>query len=358
MKKNKVMANMVKQPRESGVELLRVFAAIGITYSHYLNDGILNDVDGGNYLIFDFLRVPVTSAVDVFLLIMGYFSCTTYKRTLGKPLNLLGQMSFYGVIIYISLLLLGYHPWRLKDLIWNAIPYSWFITLYLVVYFISPYINMVITKFSAREWKWFLGFILFFYSIWPMTLGIIEGLNRYYEAWSTIGRCGDFAGYHIITFIMMYCVGGCIRLNKLDEKVSTMHAVYALFVLYMLDYGIRFIHLDSSPWHIARWYSNILVVAMAVYFFILFKKLKYKSKIINSFATSAFTIYLIHTKLFTVVDTYSTLRLSILIALLKIGGFILIICVVSFVLYKLYYLLFGGNISKLDKYEIPYFDKN
>ena len=344
--------------RESGIEILRLLAAIGIVYGHYLNDGDINDLDGHNFLIFDLLRVPVTCAVDTFLLIMGYFSCTTQKRTIGKPLNLLGQMSFYGVIIYLSLLLLGYHSWALKDFVWNAIPYSWFITLYLVVYFTSPYINMVISRLSAREWRWFIGFILFFYSIWPMMLGIIEALNKYYEAWSTIGRNGDFAGYHIITFIMMYCVGGCIRLNKLDEKVSTTHAVFALLALIGLDYGIRFIHLESTPWHIARWYSNIFVVGMSAYVFMLFKKLKYKSKKINTLASSAFTIYLIHTRLFTVVDTYSTLRLFFPIALLKIGEFILFICVMSFVLYKLYYLFFRKIISKFDKYEIPYFDKN
>lgn len=347
-----------KNNRESGIELLRILAAIGIVYGHYLNDGHINDVDEANFLFFDFLRVPVTCAVDIFLLIMGYFSCTSYKRSYGKPVNLLGQMSFYGVVIYLVLSCLGYRTWSLNYFISSAIPYSWFITLYLVVYFISPYINMVITKLSPREWKWFLGFILFFYSIWPMMLGIIEAFNRYIESWSTIGRNGDFAGYHIITFIMMYCVGGCIRLNRLDEKISTTHAILGLVVLIILDYGMRFIPLESTPWHIARWYSNIIVVAMAVYSFIIFKRIKYRSKYINAYASCAFTIYLIHSKLFVLVDTYSTLRLPISTALLKIGFFILFICVASFLLYVAYNFLVGRYVSnRLDKYEIPYFDK-
>lgn len=346
-----------KTTRESGIELLRIIAASGIVFSHFLNDGDIGNLRGSSFVVYDALRTPVACAVNVFLVIMGYFSCLSSKRTLGKPISLIIQMSFYGIVLYSILTLLGYHTWSIKDFVWSAVPYSWFVTLYLVMFFISPYINLIISNLSRREWKWFLGFFITFYSIWPMVLGIIESINKYYEAWSTIGRCGDFAGYHIITFILMYCIGSCIRLNKIDEKMSLRHALCGLTAMILIDFCLRLIPINSTPWHIARWYSNIFVIGMTFYSFILFKKLRIKSSIINTFATCAFTIYLIHTKLFIVVDTVSVIRQPIPLSLATILCFIIVVCVISFILYKVYSLLFGRAISNLDKYKIPYFDK-
>lgn len=346
-----------KTSRESGLELLRIIAALGIVFSHFLNDGDISNLQGSTFVMYDALRTPVACAVNLFLVIMGYFSCLSSKRSLGKPSGLLIQMSFYGIVLYSILTMFGYHTWSIKDFVWSAVPYSWFVTLYLVMYFISPYINLIISNLSSREWKWFLGFFLAFYSIWPMILGVIESVNRYFEAWSTIGRCGDYAGYHILTFILMYCVGSFIRLNKIEEKISIKHALGGMVIMVMIDFSLRLIPIESTPWHIARWYSNIFVIGMTFYSFILFKKYRIQSRFINTFATCAFTIYLIHTKLFVIVDTTSVIRQPILIAIATIICFLIFVCVFSYILYVVYSLLFDRVITCLDKYRVPYFDK-
>ena len=89
--------------RESGIELLRILAAAGVVFSHYCNEGgIFSDsIGGGNYLILSLIRSFTISSVDIFVLITGYFLCTTNKRSIGKPLGLLLQVVFYNTSLKI-----------------------------------------------------------------------------------------------------------------------------------------------------------------------------------------------------------------------------------------------------------------
>lgn len=185
--------------RESGIELLRIFAATSIVYGHFLNNADYS-LGGVKSVIYWFIRIPGISGVDLFMLIMGYFMCSSSKRTLGKPLSLIFQMMFYSVCLYLGFTALGWSEFSVAKLAHKFIVCSWFVTLYIVIYFISPYINIVLSKLSFREWKWFLFFYLFFFSIWPMVLGVLEHFGCYLEGWSTIGRGGDQAGFHIITY--------------------------------------------------------------------------------------------------------------------------------------------------------------
>ena len=346
-----------KSTRESGVELLRILAAIGIVYSHFLISGkYSDDVSLDNYLWFDLLRVPVASAVDVFLVIMGYFSCSTQKRTFGKPLGLIAQMIFYGLVLYLCFVVLGLLHFSLNEMVGYGLPLSWFITLYLVVYFLSPYFNIIFLKFSKREWHCFLLFLIAFFSIWPMILGILESAGHYFEEWSTIGRNGDYAGYHIITFFLMYAIGAYIRFSRIDEKISNYNIWAIILSLWVGNFVLRLLPIESSPWHIARWYDNILVVLMAGSFFIAFKKIKIHSRIINHFAAASFTIYLIHQRFFQFFDTYSILRMTFIKSIAYIFAIIFMICFCSWLLYYFYKFTLGSIISKYGRGNIHYFD--
>ena len=138
--------------RESGIELLRILAAAGVVFSHYCNEGgIFSDSIGmGNYLILSLIRSFTISSVDIFVLITGYFLCTTNKRSVAKPIVLLMQVVFYALVIYVVLILCGVESFSLKHLVGKLIPANWFITLYIVLFLISPYINVVINKFTEK----------------------------------------------------------------------------------------------------------------------------------------------------------------------------------------------------------------
>lgn len=341
--------------RESGIELLRLLAATSIVYGHFLNDGDWHS-DGLQSLIYWFLRIPGISGVDLFMLIMGFFMCTSSKRTLGKPLNLVFQMVFYSVCLYLIFVVAGLREFSLSKLAHRFVVGSWFVTLYVVIYFISPYINIILNKLSFREWKWFLFFYFLFFSIWPMLLAILEHFGCYLDAWSTIGKGGNNAGFNIITYFLMYCIGAFIRLQKIYEKVDARTAWISIIMIWIVSMAIKIIPIHSTPWHLIGFYDNIFVVSFATFSFIAFKHMDFKSKIINNIAKAAFAIYLVHPIFFKVISTKDILQLPLWQSLPYMLAFIIFVSIVAWSLFYLYNIILEKDVSKLDKYEIPYFD--
>ena len=343
--------------RESGVELLRLFAATSIVYGHFLNDAAYK-LDDTKSAIYWFLRIPGISGVDIFMLIMGFFMCTSTKRTLGKPLSLILQMVFYSVFLYLIFVVLDLRVFSFSSLAHKFVVCSWFVTLYVVLYFISPYVNIVLNSLSCREWKRFMLFCLLFFSIWPMVLAILEHFGCYLDGWSTIGRGGNQAGFTIVTYLLMYCIGAFIRLQKIYEAISANLAWGGCFVIWIVSMAIKLIPIHSTPWHLIGFYDNIFVISFAAFAFIAFKKITIKNVLINKFAKAAFAIYLVHPTLFSVINTKEILMMPLYISLPRIGVFITFVSISAWFMYCIYSILIERRLDKLGKYEIPYFDKD
>ena len=320
-------------------------------------ESFLAALGGGNYLILSLIRSFTIASVDIFILITGFFMCKNDKRTIGKPLSLLIQVTFFSVLIYLILCVFTVESFSIKVLIRRLIPANWFITLYIVLYLISPYINTVVVRFSKREWSSFLIIILVLFSIAPMFLGISESVGLPLKALSTIGNAGNAAGYSIINFITLYCIGAYIRLMTVHEKFSLKTSIIIAVACALLLWGLRFLPIHSTPWHIAGWYDNILVILLASSLFLTFKKIHFSSKVVNYIAKAAITVYIIHYSLFKLVDPSKTLQLPIYGALLHIFAFIIVVFVISIVLNFIYNTLSKKTIDRFDMYRIPYYDK-
>lgn len=77
--------------RESNIEVLRILSTIGGIVLHYnLNAGIFADkaMDTFSYWILYCLESMSVCAVDLFLVISGYYMCSSNKRNLWKPIEL------------------------------------------------------------------------------------------------------------------------------------------------------------------------------------------------------------------------------------------------------------------------------
>lgn len=80
--------------RQSNFELLRIIAIFGIIVQHYSNPGIgggLRYMSPGspNQILMGLLHVTMICAVNVFVLISGYFMRDSKKADLLKPIELL-----------------------------------------------------------------------------------------------------------------------------------------------------------------------------------------------------------------------------------------------------------------------------
>lgn len=278
--------------------------------------------------------------------------CTSNVRTIGKPLFLLFQLTVCQVVIYTIFVLFGFRSWSIKTLIGTAIPNNWFITLYIVLYCISPYLNIIIGKLKHKEFETLLIMMLLFFSIWPMVMGVMTSFGYKFEGLSTVGRGGNNAGYTLLNFITVYIIGAYLRMSEIDKKISSSRAFFGVVLCGLLLWGLRMLPMNSEPWHIAGWYDNILVILLAASLLLAFKKMKYKSSIINTISKAAFTVYIIHGPFISLFDTHSIIREPLYITIPLILLFIVMIYMIALILWKIFSLCTRKLQAKFDSVEL------
>lgn len=99
---SKVEVATLKSSRDSSIELLRIISACAVIILHY-NGGAgkaLAYSSGTSHDILIFLECLSVCAVDVFIMISGYFLCTTTKRTWDKPVYLVLLMWIISLLSY------------------------------------------------------------------------------------------------------------------------------------------------------------------------------------------------------------------------------------------------------------------
>lgn len=293
-----------KSSRHSGIELLRVMAAIGVIILHYNNEGIGGALKyatfrSGNRILLYFLEALNIGAVNIFIIINGFFDVNNKNRDLFKVLKLIAQVMIFSVINYLVTVSFGFNSFSLKSLVVSLIPNNWFVILYCTLFIISPFINVMLHKINIREYKILLIALLALFSIYPTLLDVLNRfINNPLNGISTIGVDGSSAGYTIVNFIMVYIIGGYIRLY-IDKIYNTNKLLMILLINTILislwaAFGYYF-KIQVSCFE----YCNPLVILEAIVIFLIFRNMTFKSEAINKLAKASFSVYLLHGYLIT-----------------------------------------------------------
>lgn len=287
--------------RNSSIELLRILALFMVIMIHYANQ-LLKLIDNDfNYHTLLFLRSFSSPAVDLFLLISGYFMVTNNTRYVGKPLSLLLQVVYRNLFIFTLLMLFGYLTFNFKSLLFYLVPMSYYPLLFVVVYLISPYINMMLLqlkKISDKALRTFCLILFLLFSVYPTMTDFAQELFHYeWFGLNTIGAWGDQQGFNIVNFMLLYIIGGAIRL--LDVKIKKTSILKYIFICFIAIFvcseiceytcfkGLR------SSWI----YCNPLVIIFSTLLFCLFRCYKFESNIVNKVATYVYMTFLIHSSI-------------------------------------------------------------
>ncbi len=339
---------MMKE-RQSNIELLRIFAMLGVVFMHFNGEpgmGFDYVLQGSiNHYLLLLLESMAICAVNLFVLITGYFSVTTQKRKLSKA---------FCLILQVSLFRLGYTV--LAGVLWNGIslrgivnaliPVNYFVVLYVAVYLLSPYLNLLLQKLtdSGRIRLLILSLILF--SAWPSLVDVAQTvLNTQFPGLSTIGLDGSGSGYTLVNFLLMYLIGGVLRLNAFSWRKRKAGTILAGCVALIAVWSIW---MPGSAWS----YCNPLVILSAVSLFLFFQNLSFNSRIVNTLSSGAFTCYLMHTYLVPFVDVKSAVRgnpMRMVLILALAAGVIYIISWLCGVVYGLLEKPIQMGISRLTK---------
>lgn len=273
--------------RESNFELLRIICMLLIICGHLTNIYSVNEpILGLTYIETHLLKSFTVVAVNVFILISGYFSISFKLPRLLK----LGQLTwFYSVTLLILTISYGWHSINYYDITFFIPIFSkkyWFITIYIILYILSPCLNKLALSISKNNFKSVLIIGFFIIYVWH-TLSFILNFSRPI----------DDAGYGIPNFIYLYLLGRYIKLH------SNIYAIKQNFLLWYFIIGILLFIFQLTYSIILGFsftalfsYNTIFVFLGSVALFLFFTKLNIGYNVfINKWAKYCLAVYVIHT---------------------------------------------------------------
>ena len=295
--------------RKSNLELLRIISMMFIVMSH-CDDifGLSNLYSislGINKIITDWLHIGGQIGVGCFLLISGYFMIDQ-NISFKKILNLIGEVWSYTIGIWII--------WIIKNVSMGDIiikecfietlyaffpvlfSHYWFVTAYVILMILSPFLNKLIFSLAHRDYGIFLGTILVIFVVLDGSVPQIDGVPKILS--------GMTGGRLIAVFIMYFIAGYIRRFGKIERNNISRHlgnAIVFYFALFATFYCFTYIGITRDNQEILnlRYFYRVLnsplIVIICIELFKGFLEMDIKyNKWINEIAGCTFGVYLIH----------------------------------------------------------------
>lgn len=194
-------------------------------------------------------------------------------------------MIFYSLIINLIFIISGINELNLKMIISSLLPIKiwWFLTCYIILLVVSPYLNIIIDNSNKIE-QYILILILTVIICVFGTTGVLPNIVPYSD------------GYNLWNCIYIYLLARVLRQNlKLQSvKLSIFgYLISSIINFIIIVFAWKYIN-SQFAWRLLG-YNNPLIIIASVFFFYIFKNIKLKnSKLINAIAKSTLGIYMIH----------------------------------------------------------------
>ena len=267
--------------RKSNIELLRVISMLMVITLHSLGRGALKyyETIGVGYALFWFMETLSYVAVNVFVLISGYFMIKQKAKPL-KIVKLLFQIEFYSLICLVIAKLVFHEQINLKDLIYIFFPFTsntyWFASSYAILLVISPFLNKAILSMERRQHLTVICVLLILFCVIPS-----------FTFWSYNLLSG---GYDFVWFTVLYFIASYIRLyskeeaspSKKNKYILSYFAVSALcLVIRIIFEKITSLVLSQPHGGLFYIYNSIFIFPASLCLFMAFKNLEIKNKFIS-----------------------------------------------------------------------------
>lgn len=116
-------------------------------------------------------------------------------------------MWFYSVVILVCLIVTKQGIYSSAQILNAFLPVStrqyWFMTDYIILYILSPFINIGLQNLDQKQFKKLLLILLILFSIWDIFPGQQTGVQR---------------GYSLYWLIVVYSIGAYIRLYSREGQ--------------------------------------------------------------------------------------------------------------------------------------------
>lgn len=276
--------------RQYSIEWLRVWAMFFITYGHLVGYAShFTTLSDASKSINQYLLSMGMGAVDCFILITGYFSIKQ-ETCFVKILNIYFEVVFLGILsLFIAFVFLDVKPQvvLIGKVLLPLAPTKfnyWFITKYLGLVLLAPYINHLYDNLSRRS-KLILVIEICFLNLSLLTSGLFPWGSQYGGGWT------------LMWFICLYIIGRTLK--EYEEELRKIPRILflaiwtVLYTLYVLN----------AKYGILSWadlgYNSIFTLMTSLCLFELAISFKDMPRlIIGVLSPSIMAVYIIHSNYF------------------------------------------------------------
>lgn len=312
-----------------------------------------------NSLAYPFFSTLCTLGVICFVMISGFFMCEGNVLRVDRIMKTWLPTVFYSVVF--SLMALCLHKASAKDAVLSFFPIGtdqyWFVTKYVAIVLLSPFLNVLINTLSQR------GFLIALAIVALLTITITMGIPYGNVFFSD-------NPFSVASFVLVYLIGAYIRKYSLPlYVVRHCWLLFAGFIILQGGVGIMINYLRIESHTLIGGFSagyNALSLVPGTLLFIGFKNHRFRESVFVKFCVSAapycFGVYLIHENTYVRdflwngpfdMSVYWQSPLWLLYALLVPCLFLIIGCLIEFLRVKLFNLLGVEKfVSKVAKFNI------
>ncbi len=302
---------MAEKKRMVNLELLRCVAMMMVVVLHFLGKGglltggdrslsegaVALDVTGYAAWLLESLCIV---AVNVYMLISGYFLCTGSFK-LSRLLQLWLQLEVYSVGIGVMAAALGIVEetavdthYYLSLLFPVSMGHYWFMTAYVFLYLLLPFVGMAVRKMSKEQMK---ATVIILLAVFCILKSVVPFRLEQ-----------DMKGYDCIWYLCVFVIAAYVRRFGLPviQKKWTCLCIYLAasllaFAEVMVLHGIN-LKTGSLSWivNVSMEYNHILPLLGALGLFGFFLNLSVPdrvSPVINIVAACTLGVYLLHENL-------------------------------------------------------------
>ena len=225
--------------RVAGLDIVRCFAIFSVIAGHFtLHTNFKKEIFAGTSMFLQASIAPVfyTCGVPFFLLLTGYFNChrkieKTYFHKIWKVLFAYLLFSIISIVFRNLYLNEPFSIIHSIDMIlrFNVIPYAWYIEMWIGLFLLTPFLNIMYHGIQNKTHKQILIGILLFLTALP------SFLNRY--------------GLHLIPAywqtcypLTLYFIG--VYIYEFKPKIRAIYGLLIIIVICLINpiFNLLFIH--------------------------------------------------------------------------------------------------------------------
>lgn len=291
------MSVSTEKKRDNNLDLLRILSMLLIIFLHSVETGgVFGVAEAGSgwislYVLFSFALTHV--CVNCYVLISGYYLITA-KFRFQKLIALWAETVFYSFVLKAVFMLAGEIPFSFVSLASCFFPILtgryWFLTIYVGLYAVSPFLNMAIRAMNKRQHTC-LNLLLFgLFSVWISLYPSMGGMNSGGE-------------WGLPWFIVLYFCAAWFRLYYIPGKYPLRKfATYGAigFLMASARWVSRYLGVGILEQIAKNWYryDSVPVYLMSISLFVAFLGISVcgegVSRLIRVVTPATFSVYLIH----------------------------------------------------------------